>query len=94
MMYLAATVFPAPLSPLAEDTGPVTHSPHQSEQQAARPAKPRPPDDDALVLAVNHHVSVHVVSQSVDVRRVLILGLEEGQNQQNQQQDKTEVRNS
>ena len=33
------------------------------------------PDDDALVLPVDHHVAVHVVCQSVDVRRVLILGL-------------------
>lgn len=33
------------------------------------------PDDDALVLTVNHHVSVHVICQSVDVRRVLILSL-------------------
>lgn len=33
------------------------------------------PDDDALVLAVNHHVSVHVVSQGVDVGGVLVLSL-------------------
>ena len=33
------------------------------------------PDDDTLVLTINHHVSVHVVCQSVDVRRVLILSL-------------------
>lgn len=37
--------------------------------------KPRPPDDDTLVLVVYHHVSVHVVGQSVDVGWVLILGL-------------------
>ena len=36
---------------------------------------PRLPDDDTLVLAVNHHVSVHVVSQRIDVGGVLILGL-------------------
>lgn len=34
------------------------------------------PDDDTLVLTVDHHVTVHVVSQGVDVRGVLILGLE------------------
>lgn len=33
------------------------------------------PDDDALVLAVDHHVSVHVVGQGVDVRWVLVLSL-------------------
>lgn len=33
------------------------------------------PDDDTLVLTINHHVSVHVVCQSVDVRRILILSL-------------------
>lgn len=40
--------------------------------------KPRPPDDDTLVLVVYHHVSVHVVGQSVDVGWVLILGLWSG----------------
>lgn len=35
------------------------------------------PDDDTLVLTVNHHVPVHVVRQRVDVRRVLILSLRE-----------------
>lgn len=34
------------------------------------------PDDDTLVLAVNHHVPVHVVCQGVDVRGVLILSLQ------------------
>lgn len=34
------------------------------------------PDNDALVLPINHHISVHVVRQSVDVRRVLILSLD------------------
>ncbi len=33
------------------------------------------PDDDTLILSVDHHVSVHVISQRVDVRRILILGL-------------------
>lgn len=33
------------------------------------------PYDDTLILPVDHHVSVHVVSQGVDVRWVLILGL-------------------
>lgn len=33
------------------------------------------PDDDALVLTVNHHVSVHAVSQGVDVGGVLVLSL-------------------
>lgn len=33
------------------------------------------PDDDTLVFTVNHHISVHVVCQSVDVRRILILCL-------------------
>ncbi len=33
------------------------------------------PDDDALVLAVDGHVAVHVVRQGVDVRWVLVLGL-------------------
>lgn len=35
------------------------------------------PDDDTLVLTVDHHISVHVICQSVDVRRVLILSLRE-----------------
>lgn len=35
----------------------------------------RSPDDDTLILSINHHVSVHVVCQSIDVRWVLILGL-------------------
>ena len=56
--------------------------------------RPRPPDDDTLVFAVNHHVSVHVVRQSVDVRRVLILGLGQNQQDQRDQRDKTEVRNT
>lgn len=34
------------------------------------------PDDDTLVLTVDHHVAVHVVSQGIDVRGVFILGLE------------------
>lgn len=33
------------------------------------------PDDDTLVLHVNHHVSVHIVGQGIDMRGVLILGL-------------------
>ena len=33
------------------------------------------PDDDTLVLGVDHHVAVHVVRQGIDVGRVLILGL-------------------
>lgn len=36
------------------------------------------PDDDTLVLAVNHHIPVHVVSQCIDVGGVLILRLENG----------------
>lgn len=35
------------------------------------------PNDDTLVLTVYHHVSVHVICQSVDVRRILILSLRE-----------------
>lgn len=34
------------------------------------------PDDDALILPIDHHVSVHVVGQGVDMRWVLILGLQ------------------
>lgn len=37
------------------------------------------PDDDTLVLAVDHHVPVHVVCQGVDVRGVLILSLQNRQ---------------
>ena len=33
------------------------------------------PDDDALVFVVDRHVAIHVVGQSVDVRRILVLGL-------------------
>lgn len=33
------------------------------------------PDDDTLVFTVDHHISVHVVCQSIDVRRILILSL-------------------
>lgn len=33
------------------------------------------PNDDTLILSVNHHVSVHVISQGVDVGWILILGL-------------------
>ena len=36
------------------------------------------PDDDTLVLHVDGHVPVHVVRQGVDVRGVLVLGLNEG----------------
>lgn len=34
------------------------------------------PNDDTLILSINHHVSVHVISQGVDMRWVLILGLQ------------------
>lgn len=37
------------------------------------------PDDDALILPFDHHVPVHVVRQGIDVRRILILGLREGE---------------
>lgn len=90
MMYLAATVFPAPLSPLKEDRAQgytcqfylyINYYCVNNRQKSS--TKSHPPDDDTLVLTVNHHVSVHVVSQSIDVRGVLILGLEEdGQNNQ------------
>ena len=33
------------------------------------------PNDDALVLSIDHHVSVHVIGQGVDVRWILVLGL-------------------
>lgn len=49
----------------------------QVEQHVTLRSKSRLPDDDTLVLAVNHHVSVHMVSQSVDVGGVLILSLED-----------------
>lgn len=74
MMYLAATVFPAPLSPL--QTG--LNRRHDTTQAHTRELAKRDhsPDDDALVLRVDHHVPVHVVGQGVDVRRVLVLGLQ------------------
>lgn len=34
------------------------------------------PDDDTLVLSVDDHVSVHTVCKGIDMRWVLILGLE------------------
>lgn len=42
------------------------------------------PDDDTLVLSVNDHVPVHTVGQGIDMRRVLILRLEEQNRNQNQ----------
>lgn len=33
------------------------------------------PNDDTLILSINHHVSVHVISQGVYVGWILILGL-------------------
>lgn len=42
------------------------------------------PDDDTLVLSVNDHVSVHTVGEGIDMRRVLILRLEEQNRNQNQ----------
>lgn len=35
----------------------------------------RSPDDNTLIFSFDHHVSVHVVSQGVDVGWILILGL-------------------
>ena len=70
MMNLAATVLPAPLSPLTRT--------NQSGLRGGHVTGSRPitahhsPDDDALVLVVYRHVAVHVVRQRVDVRRVLI----------------------
>lgn len=82
MMYLAATVFPAPLSPLTDRNGKhpeaVTFSRNEASSfGSSKKDTSRLPDDDTLVLAVNHHVPVHVVSQGVDVGGVLILSLEE-----------------
>jgi hypothetical protein len=62
----------------------VTLSPHTNTEREGRCPRHNneksrqadSPDDDTLVLPVDHHVSVHVVCQGVDVRRVLILGLE------------------
>lgn len=90
MMYLAATVFPAPLSPLKEDRAQgstcdisLNTDYYYVNNKQKSSAKSHPPNYDTLVLTVNHHVSVHVVSQSIDVWGVLILGLEkEGQNNQ------------
>ena len=33
-------------------------------------------DDDTLVLIVDEHISVHIISQRVDVRRVFVLRLQ------------------
>lgn len=33
------------------------------------------PDNDALAFTVDHHVSVHIVCQRIDMRRVFILSL-------------------
>lgn len=30
------------------------------------------PDDDALVFAINEHVAIHIISECVDMRRVLV----------------------
>lgn len=46
------------------------------------PQCPPVPDDDTLVLPVDQHVPVHVVSQGVDVGGIFILGLTRGQGQQ------------
>lgn len=35
------------------------------------------PDDDALVLPIDQHVSVHVVRQGVDVGGIFILSLKQ-----------------
>lgn len=40
--------------------------------------RPHLPDDDTLVLAVNHHIPVHVVSQCIDVGGILVLRLVNG----------------
>lgn len=45
------------------------------------PQCPPVPDDDTLVLPVDQHVPVHVVSQGVDVGGIFILGLTRGQGQ-------------
>ena len=69
MMNLAATVLPAPLSPLPR----TNQSGLRGHVTGSRPITAHhSPDDDALVLVVYRHVAVHVVRQRVDVRRVLI----------------------
>ena len=45
------------------------------------------PDDDTLILSVDHHVSVHVISQGVDVGGVLILGLEKEREEQKEERE-------
>ena len=45
------------------------------------------PDDDTLILSVDHHVSVHVISQGVDVVGVLILGLEKEREEQKEERE-------
>lgn len=52
-----------------------THETHTWYTHTHR-AKPGSPNDDALVLSIDHHVSVHVIGQGVDVRRILVLGLQ------------------
>lgn len=34
------------------------------------------PDDDTLVFTVDEHVPIHVVGEGIDMRRILILGLQ------------------
>lgn len=80
MMYLAATVFPAPLSPLQTGLKASQHTRHtRGTHTHTRTHTERnlgSPNDDTLVLPIDHHVSVHVVGQGVDVRRILVLGLQ------------------
>jgi len=77
MMYLAATVFPAPLSPLRPRKDPKRYSNYSDTNRVHRTGEQRgcSPDDDALVLRVDHHVPVHGVRQGVDVGGILVLGL-------------------
>lgn len=77
MMYLAATVLPAPLSPLGEKGGELDRERDFNGPPTAPPCRcpPASPDDHTLVLAVDQHVAVHLIRQCVDVWGVFVLGL-------------------
>lgn len=92
-MYLAATVFPAPLSPLfprQEREKKKMETVREATRSALRDNS-NSPDDDALILPFDHHVPVHVVRQGVDVRRILILGLREGERRPHWAQGRCDV---
>jgi len=80
MMNLAATVFPAPLSPLARSRkrGEGEKNEEDNVCHFCKENEDPLPDDDTLVLELNQHVAVHVVCESPHMRRILVRGLHIG----------------